>query len=145
MNVWIARHRSAGCSLGDEMAGVWNLPCGEFRQARQSQGAALGARIAQVVARVPGEGAVEVKASGERLTGGVPLDEQLRQSRDCVEGEVPDIGVADHIVPRIQSWDDHVDDHDARNILVPTHVGVSDHPADVVTDEDRAFEIELLD
>jgi hypothetical protein len=52
--------------------------------------------------------------------GLVALDEQLRQPGDRVQGKVPDAGVADHLVPRVQSRDDHIDNHDAGNVLVAT-------------------------
>jgi hypothetical protein len=58
---------------------------------------------------------------------------------------MPEVGAGDHLIPRIEPRDDHVDDDGAADVLVVTQVGVRDHPADVVADDRGPAEPELLD
>ena len=53
-----------------------------------------------------------------------------------MHAEVPDVGVATHLLPGIHTGDHRVHDHRSLQVIEgPPQAGVDDHPADVLADK----------
>jgi hypothetical protein len=60
-----------------------------------------------------------------------------------VHAEVPEVRVAQHLLPRVDAGDRGVHDRGAPQVPVLAHVGVRHHPAYVVADQGEVAQLEL--